>query len=396
MELVRKLLKKNLSKSQLIGYAFAGLFGLSIVLLGLQFYLDTRPVFSSKESFLKKDFLVISKKVSMLKTLGTSSTAFKDTEIEDLKRQPFVSKLAYFTPSTFQVELSAGGGIGQFTTDLFFESVPDDFLDVETKDWRWTQDGDLVPIILPRSYLSLYNFGFAQSQGLPQISENSIGAVVMTVRMFGRGRVGAYEARIVGFSNKINTILVPQAFMTWANTVYGSGNAEGVSRLLLEVKNPTDPAIAEYVSAKGYEFNDDKLDAGKAAYFLRTIIIVVLAVGVVITLLAVCLLMLSISLLVQKNRSKLENLMLIGYSQRAIAAPYQQVALAINMLVFVLALLIVVILRAQYMSRLAVLLGEHNSISWLYIGIGAAIFVALSLVTFYWIRAKVNAVFKPA
>ncbi len=226
MRLVHKLLKENLSIGQLIGYALSSLLGLSIVLLGIQFFIDASPVFSSNESFLKKDFLVISKKVSLLKTIGASSTAFKESEIEDLKQQAFVSKVGFFTPSTFSVELRTDGssGLMAFSTDLFFEAIPDEFLDVTSQDWGWEKGSDFVPIIIPRSYLHLYNFGFAQSKGYPQISENMIENVAMIVSIGEQYNSTRLKARIVGFSNKINTILVPLSFITWANQSYGSGN----------------------------------------------------------------------------------------------------------------------------------------------------------------------------
>lgn len=396
MKLVRKLLKENLSIGQLLGYALSSLLGLSIVLLGLQFYMDTKPVFSSNESFLKKDFLVISKQVSLLKTIGTSSTEFKESEIEDLKKQPFVSKLGYFTPSSFPVDLrtDGSGGLMAFSTDLFFEAIPDDFLDVTPDGWGWSEGSDIVPIILPRTYLHLYNFGFAQSKGYPQISENMIENIPLTVGIGDWPNTTRFKARIVGFSNKINTILVPLSFITWANESYGSGKAGGVSRLLVEVNNPTDPAIAQYIADKGYEFNDDKLDAGKAAYFVRVIIIIVLSIGIIISLLAVGLLMLSMNLLIHKNKSKLENLMLIGYSRQAIAAPYQRLALLITISVFIVALTITFTIRGVYLSKLDIL-GITPSSSIMHFILAIGILLAICLASYFWIKSKINAVFKP-
>ncbi|MDR0661047.1 MAG: ABC transporter permease [Prevotellaceae bacterium] len=396
MMLVRKLLKENLSIGQLLGYALSGLLGLSIVLIGLQFYLDTKPAFSSNESFLKKDFLVISKQVSLLKTIGTSSTEFRDSEIEDLKKQPFVSKVGFFTPSTFNVELrtDGSGGLMGFSTDLFFEAIPDEFLDITSADWGWSEGSEFIPIIIPRTYLHLYNFGFAQSKGYPQISENIIEKIAMIVSIGDWRNSARFKARIVGFSNKINTILVPLTFISWANQNYGSGNANGVSRLLVEVKNPTDPAITQYIADKGYEFNDDKLDAGKGAYFVRIITVIILSIGVVISLLAVGLLMLSMSLLIHKNKSKLENLMLIGYNQQAIAAPYQRLALLITVSVFVVALAVTFIVRGIYLSKFE-MLGFGATSNAPYFIIGITILLLICVANYFWIKAKVNAVFKP-
>lgn len=68
-------------------------------------------------------------------------------------------------PADYRVTGSVGmGGIG-FSTYLFFESVPDRFLDVDSQAWHYEPGSRDIPIVIPRNYLNLYNFGFARSQG---------------------------------------------------------------------------------------------------------------------------------------------------------------------------------------------------------------------------------------
>lgn len=50
-----------------------------------------------------------------------------------------------------------------------------------------------------------------------------MGMMTLDVRLSGRGRTERMKGRIVGFSNRLNTILVPQAFMEWANATLGDG-----------------------------------------------------------------------------------------------------------------------------------------------------------------------------
>ena len=64
--MVWKLLKQHISAAQLAGFFFANLCGMVIVLLSVQFYGDVLPVFTQGDSFMKKDYLVVSKKVSTL------------------------------------------------------------------------------------------------------------------------------------------------------------------------------------------------------------------------------------------------------------------------------------------------------------------------------------------
>ena len=130
--------------------------------------------------------------------------------------------------------------------------------------------------------------------------------------MRGHGRVAQYKEDIVGFSNRLNTILVPQSFMKWANENFAPGAEAQPSRLIIEVNNPAESSTAGYFQRKGYETEDGKLDAGKTTYFLRLIVGIVLGVGLFISILSFYILMLSIFLLLQKNTTKLESLLLIG------------------------------------------------------------------------------------
>ena len=117
--------------------------------------------------------------------------------------------------------------------------------------WSFNPASDIVPIIIPRNYLNLYNFGFAQSRNLPQLSEGVMGMVNLDIRIMGNGQVKQMKGNIVGFSNRLNTILVPESFMNWANEAYGAGEKAEPSRLIVEVNNPADERIAKFSQQKG-------------------------------------------------------------------------------------------------------------------------------------------------
>jgi hypothetical protein len=82
MNLVWKLLKQNISKGQFAGFFIANLIGLTIVLLGLQFYLDINPLFSEKDTIMKRDFLVLTKQVGIYNTLNPQASGFSAEEIK--------------------------------------------------------------------------------------------------------------------------------------------------------------------------------------------------------------------------------------------------------------------------------------------------------------------------
>lgn len=352
--LVWKLLRRHVSIGQLTGFFLANLIGMAIVLLAVQAYYDIRPVLTGGDSFLKQDYLIAGKKVGTLGSLMGKSSTFTPEDIEDLRHQPFTVQVGCFTPSLFHV--SAGMGIQgtgvDLSTEMFFEAVPDKFIDADLSKWHYDETTRTIPIIIPRNYLNLYNFGFAESRGLPKLSEGLTGLLRMDILLRGNGRTERYKGQIVGFSNRLNTILIPQAFMEQANRTLAPGQEPHPSRLIIEVNNPADEAIARYFQQKGYETEGNALDDGKATWFLRLLTGVVLAVGLVISLLSFYLLLLSIFLLLQKNATKLENLLLIGYSPAQVALPYHLLAVGLNLVSLVAAILCTTGLRAAYMEGL--------------------------------------------
>lgn len=388
-----KLLKQHISVAQLAGFFIANLCGMVIVMLGIQFYNDVSPVFTQEDSFIKKDYIVVTKKVSTLGSIAGKSGTFSDYEVDDLKSQPFTVEVGAFQPSQFKVSAGISFGGMDISTAMFLESVPDGFVDVKADAWRYTDGQSEIPIIIPRNYLNLYNFGFARSRNLPQLSEGMVGLVSLNLYIAGNGKRDMKKGRIVGFSNRLNTILVPESFMNSANATYGGNKEWEPSRLIIEVDNPADERIARYFNDNGYETEDSKLDAGKMTWFLKVAVGVVMAVGLVISLLSFYILLLSIYLLLQKNTDKLENLILIGYSTSRVAMPYQILTVAINLMVLVLSVIIMVIVRGIYTDALSDIITGTDDVSIAMSCVfGVILFILVSVYNIIAIRRKIGSI----
>ena len=338
---IRRLLRRNISGGQIAGYAVANLAGLMIVLTALQFYRDITSVSDAEDSFVSSDYLIISKRVEGISGLmggGKPGTTFTSEERADVASQPWAAAVGEFTAADFNIGANVNMGGAHLSTALFLESIPDEFFDISPRGWDYRPgSSDPVPVIISKDYLTLYNFGFAASRGMPQISEELIGMLPLRLSLSGNGHQQWVDARIVGFSSRLNTIAVPETFMTWANGVYGEGNSSGPSRLIVKLKRAGDPEATKYMESHGYEIAGDKASGGKSVYFLSLVTTVVVAIGAVISLLAFFILLLSIYLLLQKNRSKIHDLMLLGYTPGQVARYYETIVTVVNLSVLLLA-----------------------------------------------------------
>lgn len=236
----------------------------------------------------------------------------------------------------------------------------------------------------------MYNFGFAQSHSLPKISDGLVGMIDFHIYIHGNGHQDEYKGKVIGFSNRLNTILVPQTFMDWSNSYYAPNEESKPTRLIVEVSNPTDDNIAKYLDNKGYEVDSDKLQTEKTTYFLKMIVTVVMAVGIIISILSFYILMLSIYLLVQKNTTKLENLLLIGYSPIRVAMPYEILTLSLNASVLVIAIIIISFTRNYYMGIIETLFPQiEDGSMWPAIMLGVVLFVFVSVMNLIAIYRKI-------
>lgn len=391
MSLVWKLLRQHVSVPQFVGFFFANLLGMFIVLFGYQFYRDVLPVFTQNDSFMKSDYVIVSKKIGMATTMSGRSNTFSNSEIDDLTSQPFVQSAGRFTSTGYKVDATMGvNGVNILNSELFFESVPDRFVDVSSADWHYREGDTTVPIILPRSYLTMYNFGFAQSHSLPKLSDGLVSIIDFNIFINGNGLHDRFKGRVIGFSNRISSILVPEAFMKWSNSRYAPDASDEPTRLIMDVSNPADGQFSKYLDSKGYEAENNDANAEKMTSFLRLMVFIVVVVGLTISALSFYILMLSIYLLVQKNSYKLENLLLIGYSPSSVSRPYQLLATGLNFSVLVLVVVLVLVARSYYMDVLTLLLPDFSEPSLLpTVLLGLLLFLFVTLVNTVVIRRKI-------
>ncbi len=396
MNLVWKLLRQHISLPQFAGFALANLFGMFIVLLGFQFYQDVMPVFTSDDSFMKSNYIILSKKTGAGTTLSGRSSAFSKAQTDELSRQPFVGGLGKFESTEYKVDVKMSiGGEPLFNSELFFESIPDQFVDMPPKDWHFEPGQKELPIILPRTYIAIYNFGFAQSRNLPRMSEGLAGMIDVDIFLQGNGQQETLKGRVVGFSGRLSTVVVPEAFIKWSNEKFAPGQQSDPTRLIVQSDNPAAENVTQYLQRKGYEVEDNQLQAEKTTYFLRLMVTLVMIVGLIISVLSFYILMLSIYLLVQKNSSKLENLLLIGYSPGRVARPYQLLTIGLNACVLLVTWLVLFFLRQYYIGIIITLFPNLGSGSMLpAIALGIGLFLVVSLCNVLAVRQKIVNIWK--
>lgn len=378
-----KLQRKTLIPIQLTGYIVTLLVGVSIVLLAVQAYYDLRPVLTEQTGVFKAHTVTVSKNITIYKTVNKKNIYFDNKELKKIEQQPFIKNIACFNTATFNAKAAIRFEGQSMITDLFFESVPDEYLDVQSTEWQWDSTSGFLPVIIPEDYLNLYNFGFAESQSLPVISKNLLSQVTFNIIVEGNGKRKIYNSRIIGLSGKINSILVPDKFLKWANVEFGTQSTTSEShpsRLLLEFTDANDERIPHFIETNGLNINKAELEANKIVSLLRFVLIFVLVIAAIVITLSVSFIIMSFNLIIQKNRKLFVNLYQIGYTTSQIAKYYKWVISIITALDIIIAALLASFTRSIYLKKLTNIFEIDSNL--IPVTISASVLIITILVTY--------------
>ena len=347
--ILKKLLLRNTRNSRLWLSLIALCTGTTLLLISVLIWWNFRELLEGKHDndSLGSTFLTISKKVTNENMGRPETTLFSEAEINALRSVPQVQDVGVLTSNRFPVYAVMSASVG-FSTEMFLEAVPSRFMDKLPEDWDWKEGDNIVPVIISSEFLNLYNYGFALSQGLPQLSESSIKSVAFDLKVGGGIMGETFKAQVVGFSDRISSVLVPENFINYGNNKYVPGVPIAPSRLIVKAKDPSDQQFVHYLQQHGYTTNAEQLRWNK----LRSIVTVVTsATGLLALLLmglGVLVFILFIELTIAKAQASLKLLLELGYSPR-----YLRRFMLLQFLPLVFAVLLIALLITAVIQYLA-------------------------------------------
>ncbi len=289
--------------------------GFALLLIAVLIWWNFRLVLAGKASddSLGSTFLTVSKRVTNANMGRPELTVFSAAEIDALRKAPEVQDLGIVQavrPKAFMsISIAPGAGM---STIMVLESVPDRFMDVKAAGaWGWKPGSPDVPVILSSSFLSLYNYAFAPSQGLPQLSEESIRMIPLRLEIGGEANARNFSAHIVGFSDRITSVLVPESFV---NEMNAGGGENPVSRVILRVKDPSSPEFASFLDTRGYVTNSEMLRWSRMRAVVQSVALVTGVFAVVLLGISLLVFVLFIELTVARAKESVSLLLQLGYS----------------------------------------------------------------------------------
>ncbi len=396
--MIGKAFKPTGNKKTLILSSIGTIIGLCLLLIAVQVYTDVNYAIDHNDN---DQYLVIKKQITTLNTIGLTSSSFTKEEIKDIENQDFVTELAPFKSGNgveVMVVMSLeGGNFPPFSTLAFFESVPDQFIDVETKDWTWKEESNEVPIILPNTFLDAYNYGIAPSMGAPQASKSLISGIKFNLKIRGEKGSTVFYGRVVNFSDRVNSILVPEDFLNYLNKTYGSSKEIKPSRIIFSTPNKSNPAIESYLNQNNYETNKDQLKENIIQQVTSNLFYFLVAIGLIIVFLAALLFLLYSQIIINKSEKEIKILLLLGYNWESVTKSIILLFVKIYGAVTLISFLILYLFKVFFDQWLANKLDLNlpNSIATITFAVGLAFILLFLLINYISISKAIKNIAQP-
>jgi ABC-type antimicrobial peptide transport system permease subunit len=316
--LFKKIINANVGRSRYL-MALVGLaLGVILVLFAVQLRYDFKVLLEGEN---KKngvnDFLVLNKMISPeMMAKGKEGTAFTNVEMDSITKQPFTLSCGQFIASQFDIYAELSWNI-KGATDIYFEAINDKYLDAKPETFKWDSTQNEIPIIVYAGYLDQYNTAFVFTRNdLPVLSQESVMKIPLKITVGSKDKEQVFAGRIVGFSDRIQSFLVPESFMLWANKKFGDRPAKNPSRIVLETRDASNEALGMYLNKNNFKTNKDKTRFGQYKGLVNWAVQTISIIGFILLVFAIIIFGLFIELVVSHSRHDIYLLTVLGTSPK--------------------------------------------------------------------------------
>jgi hypothetical protein len=332
--------------SKWLGYFGLGI-GVLLLLVSMQMFNNIQQLL--RENSPRKngyDFISISKTITN-ENMGKDNS-FNASDLNQLKSVPQIEAISPLIANQFRVRATAGDVL-PFSTDLFLESLDDDFIDTVPPGFTWQPGQTVVPIIFSSDFLEMYNV-FAPAQGLPQLSAKTISSVNIILDCSGPNGMQYFKGNIVALSDRISSILVPKSFMNWSNFRFSGDTTLHASRVYIKTKDANDPQLISYLDQQNYHLNKDKIKFSRIKSILQNIVSALGVFGILVIVLALMLFSFYLQLMMARSKDNLRLLLTLGYSPLWLARSVAKTWLPVYLIIITAALMITELLHLLFLQ----------------------------------------------
>jgi hypothetical protein len=118
----------------------------------------------------------------------------------------------------------------------------------------------------------------------------------------------------VALSDRINSVIVPQNFLEWANKNIANISNSNATRVYIKTTDANNVAFLNYLQENNYQVNKDKTKFGRVKQILQAVVSGLGGFAVLVILLAMMLFSFYLQLMIARSKDNLQLLLTLGYS----------------------------------------------------------------------------------
>lgn len=315
--MLNKLLFRNQDKKQLVIAIIGSFLGITFLITSIHYLIKVNE-FGEGADILGPNTIIVQKEVSNSSTLNLTKTDFSQAEIDKLKKEPYILDVKPVISNNFDVSFeTADPLVPRFRSDVFIQTVDPEFLDVKSVKWKWQEGDTVVPIILPRDFLVMLNT-FMSASGIPQVSDDLAMDIRFKFTLSNETGKEWVNAKIIGFTNEVASILVPENFMAYGNEKYGTAADRKITQIMISGKESEFGLVEDMLKTKHLESKNSQLVVGRLKSMVGTLILVVLGISVIAVFVSGLVLIQYAQLLMSRNAYEVRTLLRIGYGPKVL------------------------------------------------------------------------------
>nr|WP_294859890.1 hypothetical protein [uncultured Fluviicola sp.] len=310
--MLRKLLFQYQDKRQLVIAVVGAFLGMTFLITSIHYLIKVND-FGKGAEILGPNTIIVQKKVSNFNTLNMAKTDFSLNEIEQMKKESFILDVKPVESNNFTVSIeTADPSVPRFRGNIFIQTVDPDFLDVKSNKWHWKEGDTIVPMIMPRDFLVMLNT-YMSSAGIPQVSDDLAMDIKFKFALMNDTMKEYISCRIIGFTNEVPSVLVPQSFMNWANNRFAPDAEQKITQIMISGKENEFGLVEQMLKEKHLESKNAQVIVGRLKSMVGTLILVVLGISIIAVFLSGLVLIQYLQLLLSKNLYEVRTLMRLGH-----------------------------------------------------------------------------------
>jgi cell division protein FtsX len=152
-----------------------------------------------------------------------------------------------------------------------------------------------------------------------------------------------FMGHVSGFSDRLNSIMVPARFMDWANKNFGYAAMNGYTAVVIKTNDPSNPALTDALQKNNYRFDKEKTRFSQYREIVNKVVPTIGIFGLLMLLFGLLVFSLFIQLTISNSQQDIQLLTTLGAAPKQLERFLMKRFFPINVIIIVVSILLIAV-----------------------------------------------------